>query len=173
MTGSTGLEPATCGFGDRCSAKLSYDPSPVRELRTDTTISPQPPGTRWIILSACSNVKEECLVAAGDPAVVPGDRGPNRSTTQSAQEDLVAAGHSAGDFNPSDLRPSPGSHLSLLRRTSGLTRASSAAAGPGFVPACRGSAGGAGRSRRSRRANSTRPSGGPPGSWPGRATGRA
>ena len=27
MAGEAGLEPATCGFGDRCSSQLSYSPA--------------------------------------------------------------------------------------------------------------------------------------------------
>ena len=34
MAGETGLEPATCGFGDRCSPILSYSPAEASRIRS-------------------------------------------------------------------------------------------------------------------------------------------
>ena len=56
MAGAAGLEPATLGFGDRCSTKLSYAPAPC-------TYNFNAFGR----LGQCENAKEACK-----PSSVPG-----------------------------------------------------------------------------------------------------
>ena len=55
QAGQAGIEPATYGFGDRCSAKLSYWPVRADRLLVDTLYPP-----RSAISYAISSLDEEC-----------------------------------------------------------------------------------------------------------------